>query len=145
MGGVARQLPASIRARLPPHAEAMEEDPKGVRGVSGLINFTTQLKSTWRGCAGSGSPLDSSTSAVTLMVKGKSLGMTGLRAFSASAPSHRETISIMVPITEKEKDVHCSTDHVRAPSCSCLPPSPSHWLHTEETIRKQRRTFRVHS
>lgn len=32
------------------------------------------------------SPFDSSTSEVTLIVKGKSLGMTGLRAFSASAP-----------------------------------------------------------
>lgn len=33
------------------------------------------------------SPFDSNTSAVTLMVKGKSLGMTGLRAFSARAPA----------------------------------------------------------
>lgn len=31
-------------------------------------------------------PFDSSTSAVTLMVKGKSLGTTGLRDFSARAP-----------------------------------------------------------
>lgn len=32
------------------------------------------------------SPFDSSTSAVTRIVKGKSLGMIGLRAFSARAP-----------------------------------------------------------
>lgn len=33
------------------------------------------------------SPLDSSTSAVTLIVKGNSLGMTDLKAFSARAPA----------------------------------------------------------
>lgn len=38
------------------------------------------------------SPFDSNTSAVTLMVKGKSLGMTGLRAFSARAPAKTRTM-----------------------------------------------------
>lgn len=36
-------------------------------------------------------PFDSSTSAVTLIVKGKSLGMTGLKAFSARAPLKTHT------------------------------------------------------
>lgn len=101
---VATMIPASISARLPPHAEAMEEEPEGGIGGCGrgggahgevvsCANFTIHFKSTLQyimyqvGCFRSGSPLDSSTSAVTLMVKGKSLGMTGLRAFSASAPS----------------------------------------------------------
>lgn len=43
----------------------------------------------------------------------------------------------------REDDVHCSTNRVRAPSCSCLPPCQSHWWHTEETIGKHRRWFRV--
>lgn len=37
------------------------------------------------------SPLDSKTSEVTLIVKGKSFGMTGLKDFSASAPVNIET------------------------------------------------------
>lgn len=45
-------------------------------------------------CVWSAVPLDSSTSDVTRMVKGKSAGMTGLKAFSASAPNVTHTADI---------------------------------------------------
>ena len=50
-------LPASINARLPPHADAIDDDP-----------------------------LDSNTSLVSLMVNGQLSGITGIRAFSANVP-----------------------------------------------------------
>lgn len=39
-------------------------------------------------------PFDSSTSAVTLIVKGNSWGITGFKAFSASAPIKVNTVSV---------------------------------------------------
>lgn len=80
-------IPASMSARLPPHTEAIEDEPVD----------TEQRQSVSSGpppqtlSAARDAPLDSSTSDVTRMVKGKSGGTTGLSAFSASAPEHTHT------------------------------------------------------
>lgn len=92
------------------------------------------------------SPFDSNTSEVTLTVKGKSLGMIGLRAFSARAPmnthrrkheqTHIHTHSKIV-VGDKwlqiEDIIYFYTHHVQALSCLYLPSFQSHWLHMEGT------------
>lgn len=85
-------IPESMSAKLPPHTEAIEDDPvhhTQQQNINEKNSYTTHHMRAFT--LGNLLPLDSSTSDVTRMVKGKSVGMTGLKAFSASAPTIKHT------------------------------------------------------
>jgi len=82
-------IPASSNAKLPPQTVAIEEEPIFMLNVNyvALLHVAPWLKYFSLNCLTCYAlPFDSKTLLVNLMVKGKSFGIIGRKAFSARAP-----------------------------------------------------------